>query len=922
MWKVFALLVHILMLGYISMIYFQSTVLNGMHPQETHRALGLEPPADRLVVFITDGFRAESFFRNNCSALPRLRNILLNDGLAGVAHTCAPTQSRPGHIAIFGGFNEDPAAAMTNFQKNPAVFDTVFNRTESTWGWGGRPVITIFNDLVSKNGPIHFEMYTLDEEMGIYGADNWVFNKVRQFLSSNVNVQMVKEKTPSMFLIYLGDLDLAGHSAKPNTEDYLKILNNTQAGIEEMYDLFERTFKDKRTAYLMTSDHGMTDSGKSASTFDAASSYLSDGQTGSLGAHGSGSQLEIEVPFLLWGAGVKREAPNAGNFFKVGENGEQRPLHELDQVQMAPLMSALIGLPPPMNNMAILPLGYINISAKHEAQALHLNAMQLLAQVDRIQQVHHRDRITDWLPVFEKLDKRRLEIYKRQFDHLMKLNRALEAMQSSQEMIRLSLQCLDHYRNYYRIPLYVACIAMYLGWFYYLVSMQARASGDRRHDWISIPIITLFLLEVVLAVLLYLHKVPCCTSFYLLVPLPVWILAFRERGLDSNWMEAPLMQLAWIVCTAIWLISTTHFHELVTFGYVVVVCVNNWRAFTRPTLKFALWIVLVAVLAGFSLVRPNLGYHSKCLLFISMMLTVLRPLVLGESHAWRVWISNSAALLLGGYAVQRILCDKPLSQWLHGVAWIYLVFAIVSIPYSNAKTPRKRVQLIFFNLSTIYTLMCLSYESIFIQVLVTEFLIGIEVREESKVPKEEEDDSEGDEADKPAKALTSVQQLLSCYRYALLIIFYTYFSIIGTGNLPQINSFDPDAARVFVRELSPALIAPLIVLKLFIPNVIVMSSMYAFCVKARLSVRGIFICLFLISDAMCLYFFFFVRNSGSWSGVRASLSNLLIVHGLPILLIAFSWVPKHFLSAIPMTMLPMLRWKSDVQLSQPGQSQA
>ncbi|XP_062126464.1 GPI ethanolamine phosphate transferase 1-like [Drosophila sulfurigaster albostrigata] len=900
MWKIFALLVHILMLGYISMIYFQSTVLNGMLPQVTHRDLGLEPPADRLVVFITDGFRAESFFRNNCSGLPSLRNILLNEGLAGVARTCAPTQSRPGHIAIFGGFNEDPAAAMTNFQKNPDVFDTVFNRTAGTWGWGGRPVITIFNDLVTKKGPVNFEMYTLNEEMGIYGADNWVFNKVRHFMASNANVLMVRDKLPSMFLIYLGDLDLAGHSAKPNTAEYLKILNNTQAGIAEMYELFERTFKDKRTVYLLTSDHGMTDSG----------------------AHGAGSQLEIEVPFLLWGAGVKRAAPNAGHFFKIGEHGVRRPLHELDQVQMAPLMSALIGLPPPVNNMATLPLGYINVGAKHEAHALHLNALQLLAQVNRMQQLHQRDRIIDWLPTFESLEEHRVETYKQQFEHLMKLNYAREAIQTSQEMIRLSLKCLESYRNYYRIPLSVACIVMYLGWLYYLVAKQARASSAPKHDWLDLPIIILFVLEIVLALLLYLHKVSCWTSFYLLVPLPVWIMALRERGLHTKCIEAPLMQLAWIVCTAALLIATIHYRELTTLGYFIVVCINNWRAFTRPTLKFALWILLVLLLAGFSLVRPNLGYHSKCLLFTSMVFTVLRPLVLGESHAWRVWISNSAALLLGGYVVHRILCDKLISQWLHGTAWIYLVFALISIPYSNARSPRTRVQLILFNLSTIYTLLCLSYESIFIQVLCTEFLIGVEVRDESKQLEDDEDDSDGDEADKPAKALTSVQHILNCYRYALLIIFYTYFSLIGTGNLPHINSFDPDTARVFVRELSPALIGSLIVLKLFIPNIIIMSSMYALCTKARQNVRGIFICLFLICDAMCLYFFFFVRNSGSWSGVRASLSNLLIVHGLPILLIVFSWVPKQFLSALPMTMLPMLSWKTDVHISQPGQSQA
>ncbi|KAM8706126.1 hypothetical protein ACLKA7_010415 [Drosophila subpalustris] len=899
MWKVFALLVHILMVGYISIIYFQSTVLNGMRPQATHRELGLKPPADRLVVFITVGLRAESFFRNNCSDLPSIQKILIKEGLAGKSRSCAPTQSRPGHIAIFGGFNEDPAAALTNFQKNPSHYDTVFNRTSGSWGWGGRSVITIFKDLITEGSPIHFEMNTLNEGMGTYGADNWVFNKVRNFLASNDNVQMVKEKLPSMFLVYLGDLDLAGHSAKPNTDDYLKILNNTQHGIGEMYELFERTFNDKRTAYLFTSDQGMTDSG----------------------AHGAVSKEEIEVPFVLWGAGIKRAAPNAGESFGVGKDGVQLPLHELEQLQMAPLMSALIGLPPPMNNMAMLPLGYINVSADHEAQALHVNALQMLAQVERIQQIHQRDRITEWLPIFERLDKRRVQNYKHQFERLMKLNCIHEAMQCSQDLIRLALSCMEYYRDYYRIPLCVACIASYLGWFYYLLAKQARPSSASKQDWLSIPIIMLFLLEVMLAVMFYLHKVPCWTSFYLLVPLPIWMIALRERGLHSKCVEAPFMQLAWIVCTAAFLISTTHYRELVSLGYVAVVCANNWRAFTRPTMRFCLWIVLVIILTAFSLLRPKLGYQNKCLLIVSMILTLLRPLVLGEPHGWRVWISNSFALLSGGYIVQRLLGGKPVSQWLQGTVWCYMIYALISIPYSNTRKPRTRVQLILFNLSTIYTLLCLSYESIFMQVLCTEFLLGMEVHEDSK-KLQEDSESDVDEADKPAMAMTSVQHIISSYRYALLIIFYLYFSMIGTGNLPQINSFDADTARVFVRELCPVLIGTLIVLKLFIPNIIIMSSMYAFCASARQNVRGIFICLFLICDAVCIYFFFFVRNSGSWSGVRESLSNLLLAHGFPILLIVFSWVPKQFLSAIPLTMLPMLRWKGDVRLSQPGQSLA
>lgn len=51
----------------------------------------------RLVLFVADGLRAESFFRDNCVRTPFLRDIILNEGIHGISHTRVPTESRPGN---------------------------------------------------------------------------------------------------------------------------------------------------------------------------------------------------------------------------------------------------------------------------------------------------------------------------------------------------------------------------------------------------------------------------------------------------------------------------------------------------------------------------------------------------------------------------------------------------------------------------------------------------------------------------------------------------------------------------------------------------------------------------------------------------------------------------------------------------------
>lgn len=56
------------------------------------------------------------------------------------------------------------------------------------------------------------------------------------------------------------------------------------------------------------------------------------------GSHGSGSDHETQTPFIAWGAGIKQE-----NVQK-----------DLNQIDIAPLMSALMGLNYPINSLVSL----------------------------------------------------------------------------------------------------------------------------------------------------------------------------------------------------------------------------------------------------------------------------------------------------------------------------------------------------------------------------------------------------------------------------------------------------------------------------------------------------------------------------------------------------------------------------------------
>lgn len=135
---IYGLFAHLLFLASIFQIYFQSPIIAGLPSQLNFD----NPPAKRLVLFLADGLRAESFYRDDLIRTPFLQEQILRHGIHGVSHTRVPTESRPGHVALIAGFYEDPSAVLKGWQENPVDFDSIFNRSE------------VINDTIFDNSQI------------------------------------------------------------------------------------------------------------------------------------------------------------------------------------------------------------------------------------------------------------------------------------------------------------------------------------------------------------------------------------------------------------------------------------------------------------------------------------------------------------------------------------------------------------------------------------------------------------------------------------------------------------------------------------------------------------------------------------------------------------------------------------------------
>uniref|UniRef100_A0A3B3XKR7 GPI ethanolamine phosphate transferase 1 n=1 Tax=Poecilia mexicana TaxID=48701 RepID=A0A3B3XKR7_9TELE len=363
------LTVHVVFFLSIFDIYFTSPLVHGMTPQSTP----LAPPASRLVLIVADGLRADSLFTllpNSSSRTPFLRTVIEETGTWGVSHTRVPTESRPGHVALIAGFYEDVSAVAKGWKENPVEFDSVFNESRSTWCWGSPDILPMFAKGATGDH-VYTHTYPAEEEdfasTDASRLDTWVFTQVKSFFqaaktNSTLKATLLEDK--NIFFLHLLGIDTNGHAHRPMSQEYLDNIALVDTGVAEVVSLMEDFFgHDGRTAYVFTSDHGMTN----------------------WGSHGAGHPSETLTPLVVWGAGVNRaqrviEAQPYEDGYLKDWNLEHIRRADVNQADIAPLMASLLGLPIPVNSVGVMPLLYLNNSDQFKAESMYTNAIQVLEQ--------------------------------------------------------------------------------------------------------------------------------------------------------------------------------------------------------------------------------------------------------------------------------------------------------------------------------------------------------------------------------------------------------------------------------------------------------------------------------------------------------------------------------------------------------------
>lgn len=898
------LLVHFVFFASIFDIYFTSPLVHGMTPQVTP----LPPPAKRLVLFVADGLRADALYEldeDGNSRAPFIRNVIMHEGSWGVSHTRVPTESRPGHVALIAGFYEDVSAVAKGWKENPVEFDSLFNESKYTWSWGSPDILPMFAKGASGD---HVYTYSYDAQREDFGAhdatklDTWVFDKVKDFFDAARNNQSLFSKVNEekvVFFLHLLGIDTNGHAHRPSSREYKDNIKKVDDGVKEIVSIFKHFYEDDgKTAFIFTSDHGMTD----------------------WGSHGAGHPSETLTPFVTWGAGIKFpqnvSAQQYEDEFLKEWRLENWKRQDINQADIAPLMASLIGVPFPLNSVGILPVGYLNNTGLFKAESMFTNAVQILEQF-KVKMTQKKEATLPFLFTPFKLlsDSQQLDILRKARSYI-KQEKFDDVVSLCEELIDLALRGLSYYHTYDRLFLGISVAVGFVGWTSYAslliikshsdIPRGTRREGKKPHHLLPCSFIAA---GVLVACFLMIQACPWTYYVYCLLPVPIWYAVLKEREVIQALVESllafPLSRfVAYLLVFTLGievLVLSFFYRYMLTAGLIVFA---GWpfltQLWTRAKITCLSWAFFSLLLAVFPLMpvvgrKPDLSLVMGAgLLVLLLSLAVLATLVKRKLNLVKdellVLLLQVLSTVLSMYVVysthHSLLKKEGLPLLNQIVSWATLASSLV-VPLLSPTALWQRLTSILLSLMSTYLLLSTGYEALFPLVLSCLMFVWIHVEQETL-------QQSGVSCKQKLASIqftyntdiTQFRQLcLDDIRRAFFLVFFLLTAFFGTGNIASINSFDLASVYCFLTVFSPFMMGALMMWKILIPFVLVMCAFEAVQITTQLSSKGLFLVVLVISDIMALHFFFLVKDSGSWLDIGTSISHYVIVMSMTIFLV-------------------------------------
>lgn len=584
------------------------------------------------------------------------------------------------------------------------------------------------------------------------------------------------------------------------------------------------------------------------------------------GSHGSGGIQETSTPLFIWGSGVNNwhllknhteETVNIANY-KV-------PIFQVEQRQIAPLMSSLIGQSPPVNNFGKLPMDFLNVSLAYQAESLSINAFQILAQYEMLIDNFERGLFSRILRTFEPLTKAKILEFHHEVQSYLKGRNFKKVIEISEETIEISLEGIEYFHTYYKNVLLFSTVMTFLGWIFYLLQVldddltfKVKPLIKKIFMWSSIPIIFIFL-----------QKIPLAVAFYMILPIAIWVAVGENIRILMKTVRTFEIQTFLLLLFGCEIVVLSFFRrEAISLAFVALTLKRtNFSDFSSFYQKAQFGLVYFSLLF-FPLFTLNENVNSFMFLIAGVCLTLLRT----NEYKIKGYVKKFTVFSVVNMTICVYLHANKIQipSIFYLISWFNLICNLVIPIYATPAQEQTRIYHIMHSLKLVFMTFSISYEGIFLE-FCSYFLVGF--------------------VKKGNKSEIKDNSLFN----ALSILIFTFYSFYSTGNTASVSSFNPSIVRCYFGTFSTCTIWFLVISKLAIPVIITVTIFFGLS-KPHLNERKVYIWLLIICNILGINFLFFVKNKGSWLEIGSSISHFVMVEVTTLVLVLISLLAKFLLT--------------------------
>ena len=213
-----------------------------------------------------------------------------------------------------------------------------------------------------------------------------------------------------------------------------------------------------------------------------------------------------------------------------------------------------------------------------------------------------------------------------------------------------------------------------------------------------------------------------------------------------------------------------------------------------------------------------------------------------------------------------------------------------------------RLVMIFLTCAPTFVILTISYEGLFYVAFSITLLawIRLEYSVQSFTNKSQVIGNGKSAASSTGANQTPRKLKLSDARVALFFMVLLQSAFFSTGNIASISSFSLESVNRLFPVFDPLSQGALLILKIMIPFVLISANLGVLNKRLGVAPSAFFMVVMALSDILTLYFFWVVKDEGSWLEIGSTISHFVIASLMCVFVAALEGISGLFIAGIAM----------------------